>query len=172
MGDDNASLSPTRTSAAAATTSAAELTDLNPPRGTPAALKNSFWTSLSWIIATVREGGWTITRPSTRASAAVLTCSISTVITSHFVASSSIAASSVNGATMCSSATQAAGQSEEGSTMMTRIPSGRAAIASMRPSCPPPSIPMRTGFIAAADERTETLCTRSASVHSSARGAS
>ena len=69
-------------------------------------------------------------------------CSISTVTTSHVSANAFTAALSLKLPTTCVAAIDAGARSV-GSSAFNRTPIGAPAIASMRPSCPPPNIPTR-----------------------------
>ena len=112
------------------------------PRGTPAAAKCSFCANLSWMIPRVRLVGWTSTpRASSSSSAATSMCSISTVTTSQSFANERTSSRFWN-EPVVEMAAMDAGELGFGSSEWSRTPIGAAAIASMRPSWPPPKIPI------------------------------
>eukprot|EP00982_Pelagococcus_subviridis_P013104 31217-Pelagococcus_subviridis.AAC.2 len=126
---------------AAAASSASSAMDLNSPRGTPAAAKCSFCRNLSWMIASVRDVGWTSTPiASSSSSAATSMCSISTVTTSQSLANARTSSLDWNDPSVATAATLA-GATGFGSSARRRTPMGAAAMASILPSCPPPRMP-------------------------------
>src|SRR5579871_4569877 len=83
-------------------------------------------------------------------------CSISKVTTSHPRARFAASRESSHPASIYPSTTNRAAHAGSGSSTRMRYPIERAAIAVIRPSCPPPKIPIvapgRRGFATAAEE--------------------